>query len=175
MQKTKISQLELHRHFWLWMAGALLSLLVSAGAQAQQLSEPVDFTLPDIDGQMHSLSDYRGQWVIVNFWATWCAPCIKEIPELIEISNLEEPVTPVVIGIDFEEIDDESLRSFMDTMNMTYLVLRIGQTPLIPFEPLKGMPTTFIVSPQGHIAYQKIGAVTKERLVEELHKLVASS
>jgi len=134
--------------------------------------EPVDFTLPDIDGQMHSLSDYRGKWVIVNFWATWCAPCIKEIPQLSELSKMTDPVQPVVIGIDFEEVDEAYLRQFMERFNMDYLVLRVGDAPLIPFEPLKGIPTTFIVSPQGNIVFTKVGAVTGQQLLDELNALV---
>lgn len=148
------------------------ALLFSSTAAASE--EFVDFTLPDIHGKSHNLSDYRGQWVIVNFWATWCAPCIKEIPELIEVSRLTDPVTPVVIGIDFEEIETEILLEFVNALKMDYLVLRIGEQPLVPFEPLKGMPTTFIVSPEGKIVYRKIAAVTKEILVEELRALTKS-
>ena len=149
---------------------ALVAIALFFGTvRADSNLETVDFTLPDVDGNLHSLSDYRGEWVIVNFWATWCAPCIKEIPELIELSKLSDPVQPVVIGIDFEEIDKVQLREFMNSLNMDYLVLIVGEAPLIPFEPLKGMPTTFIVSPQGQIVFRKIGAVTKEILLNELN------
>ena len=147
---------------------AMITLFLGT-VRADSILETVDFTLPDIDGNLHSLSDYRGEWVIVNFWATWCAPCIKEIPDLIELSKLSDPVRPVVIGIDFEEIDKIQLREFMNSLNMDYLVLIVGEAPLIPFEPLKGMPTTFIVSPQGQIVFRKIGAVTKEILLHELN------
>ena len=147
------------------------ALFASTAIASEQV---VDFTLPDINGKSHSLSDYRGQWVIVNFWATWCGPCIEEIPELIEVSKLTDPVTPVVIGIDFEEIDTESLLEFINALKMDYLVLRIGERPLVPFEPLKGMPTTFIVSPEGKIVFRKIAAVTKEILVEQLKALIKS-
>ena len=152
-----------------WVIAIAVVALFLGTVRADSILETVDFTLPDIDGKLHSLSDYRGEWVIVNFWATWCAPCIKEIPELIELSKLSDPVRPVVIGIDFEEIDKVQLREFMNSLNMDYLVLIVGEAPLIPFEPLKGMPTTFIVSPQGQIVFRKIGAVTKEILLNELN------
>ena len=154
--------------------GAILFAFALFASTATASEQIVDFTLPDINGKSHSLSDYRGQWVIVNFWATWCGPCIEEIPELIEVSKLTDPVTPVVIGIDFEEIDTESLLEFINALKMDYLVLRVGESPLVPFEPLKGMPTTFIVSPEGKIVFRKIAAVTKEILVEQLKALIKS-
>lgn len=154
---------------------SLSIFLVFSFVKADEMSVEVDFTLPDIENQLHSLSDYRGQWVIVNFWATWCGPCIKEIPDLIEVSKISDPVKPVVIGIDFEEIDTDSLTRFMESMKMDYLVLLIGEKPLIPFEPLKGMPSTFIVSPEGHIVSKHIGAVTKEVLLVELNELAGKS
>lgn len=151
---------------------AILVAFAFAGpaSVANAQSEVVDFELPDIDGKMHRLSDYRGSWVIVNFWATWCSPCIKEIPMLNELAKMEKPVQPVVIGIDFEELETEALRKFMETMKMDYLVLRIGEAPLIPFEPLKGMPTTFVVSPEGKIVYRHVGLVTKADLLDQLPK-----
>ena len=152
---------------------ALIACIPYASISAdEEWAAPVDFTLPDVHGQIHSLSDFRGRWVIVNFWATWCRPCIQEIPDLRELSLATEPVQPVVIGIDFEEIDKEQLQKFMSELQMNYLVLIVGEAPLIPFEPLKGMPTTFIVSPDGYIAYRKIGATTKEMLLEQLQTLV---
>ena len=152
----------------------MFSLVFAISAPAIS-DETVDFTLPDVNGKMHSLSDFRGQWVVVNFWATWCAPCIEEIPELSELSKITDPVTPVVIGIDFEEIETEDLLQFMEALKMDYLVLRIGEAPLVPFEPLKGMPTTFIVSPEGKIVFRQIAKVTKDILISELRKNIEGS
>ena len=133
--------------------------------------DAVDFELNDIDGNVHRLSDFRGEWVVVNFWATWCGPCVREIPILNEVDSMSDPVDAVVIGIDFEEIDRKFLREAMEKLNIGYLVLRIGSAPLIPFEPLKGLPSTFIVSPQGDIVYRHAGEIDKETLIEMLRKV----
>ncbi len=147
---------------------AILLIVTMVVSGTSWSSEEVDFALPDPAGQVHRLSDFRGEWVIVNFWATWCAPCLKEIPDLIELSKLTEPVSVVVIGIDFEEIETAALNQFIAALKINYLILRVGESPLIPFEPLKGLPTTFIVSPAGHIVFTKVGATTKKMLLKQL-------
>ncbi len=144
------------------------AVFFAASSDMAQSAEAADFTLPDPDGRMHSLSDFRGEWVVVNFWATWCSPCLAEIPDLIEVSQIIDPAPVTVIGIDFEEIETDRLKRFIETLNISYLILRIGESPLIPFEPLKGLPTTFIVSPEGEIVYTHVGATTKSQLIEEL-------
>ena len=151
----------------------VISMLYLTAAVAADDSEKVDFTLPDIHGNMHSLSDFEGRWVVVNFWATWCAPCIQEIPHFRNIAKVTDPVQPVVIGIDFEEVEKEVLQAFMNELQMDYLVLIVGEAPLIPFEPLKGLPTTFLVSPNREIVANWIGAVTEQKVMDELSKQVA--
>ena len=150
------------------LCSALVLLLMTMSSQVVWPEDEIDFTLPDVEGKVHSLSDFRGEWVVVNFWATWCSPCIKEIPELNELTHLVDPTSVIVIGIDFEEIDTAPLKKFLSALKVNYLVLRIGQQPLVPFEPLKGLPTTFLVSPQGKIVYTKVGPTTKDMLIEQL-------
>ena len=151
----------------------VVAMLFLTAAVAADDSERVDFTLPDINGKLHSLSDFEGQWVVINFWATWCSPCIREIPHLRKIAQTAEPVQPVVIGIDFEEAEKDMLREFMDRLQMDYLVLIVGDSPLVPFEPLKGLPTTFLVSPDREIVANWVGAVTEQKVIEELSRQVA--
>lgn len=133
-------------------------------------ADVVDFSLPDTAGVQRKLSDYRGKWLVINFWATWCAPCLKEIPELIQFHNRHKDNDAIVIGIDFEEIDLASLRAFMNEQKMNYPVLRAGSNPLMPFEPLLGLPSTFLVSPQGMYVDKHVGPITLAQLEEFVAK-----
>jgi thiol-disulfide isomerase/thioredoxin len=152
----------------------ILVLLVSLGTGAygaqgagyieNSHDAPAAFELQDVKGQLHRLEDYRGKWVIVNFWATWCSPCIKEIPELKRFHQQHHEKDIVVIGINFEELTVEQLQQAIDEFDIDYPVLRIGSVPLVPFEPLKGLPSTFAVSPQGRLVKSWIGPVDGEVL-----------
>lgn len=133
-------------------------------------AEVVDFTLADANGVEHKLSDYRGKWLVINFWATWCAPCLKEIPELIQFHNRHKDNDAIVLGIDFEEIDLASLRAFIKEQGMSYLVLRAGSMRVTPFEPLLGLPSTFLVSPQGMYVDKHVGPITLAQLEEFVAK-----
>ena len=149
------------------LLGALV--LVAAGAFAVRADAGgVDFSLPDVTGRMHHLSDHRGKWVVVNFWATWCGPCMAEIPELARFHDRHKDRDAVVIGVNFEEIETPALAEFIARMRINYPVVRAGDTPLLPFEPLKGLPSTFFVDPRGALAAGHVGPVTAEAIEEFL-------
>ena len=131
-------------------------------------TKAVDFELLDLDGNRHRLSEFLGKWVVINFWATWCSPCLKEIPELISFQSRRESDV-VVLGINFEDGPLPDVKDFVASLGINYLVLRSGEEPLIPFEPLKGLPSTFLVSPEAEYLDVVLGAVT----AVELEDLVA--
>ena len=141
----------------------LLALIPSADA------EGLNFTLPDLDGGPVRLTDFRGQWVIINFWATWCTPCLLEMPEL-ESFHQAQRGRAVVVGVNFEELAPGKIRPFVKRLGITFTIALSDGKP-VPGFPLKGLPTTFLVSPAGTLADSHLGTVNATLLTERLAEL----
>ena len=120
----------------------------------------IDFSLPDIHGKIHTLSQYAGKWVVINYWATSCPPCIKEIPELVAFHRQHQDHDVVLLGVNFEDISLSWLKDFMDSVAMNYTVLRSDPSQKTPFGIVIALPTTFIVSPAGQLVARQVGPVT---------------
>jgi thiol-disulfide isomerase/thioredoxin len=141
----------------------LLVFIMALFATAQAVAEEVDFTAKDLEGKSVSLSDFRGKWVIVNYWATWCPPCLEEIPELVSLHE-ENSDKLVVLGVDYEEVNDEYLKEFVESHMMSYPVVRMDPAPVTSLGPVTGLPTTYIISPQGERMARQEGPVTQEAI-----------
>lgn len=152
------------------VATTLVLLLVMLGPGAAAHAEQPGFALPDLQGEVHELSDYRGKWVVVNYWATWCPPCLDEIPELVAFHDAHAPDKAVVLGINYEEADRDYLEGFVEQYFVSYPIL-IGELKAkTPFGLLYGLPTTYVVSPQGEVVESHTGGVTQqylERVIDE--------
>jgi thiol-disulfide isomerase/thioredoxin len=142
----------------------LVFLLVGLFSCAAVGADEVDFTLPDINGNKVSLSDYRGKWVIVNYWATWCPPCLDEIPDLVEFHEKHKDTDAVVLGVSFEEVNEDFLVDFVDSHFMSYPVLRMAPVPRTELGPVMGLPTTYIISPTGERVARQEGPITSVAL-----------
>jgi thiol-disulfide isomerase/thioredoxin len=132
--------------------------LLMALAPALQASQP-DFSLQGLDGRTHRLSDYRGKWVLVNYWATWCPPCREELPEL-EVFYSNNQDKAVVLGVNLEDIDAASLREFVDEQFLSFPILHGDRTAVGVLGPVRGLPTSYLVSPQGQVVASQVGPVT---------------
>ena len=136
-------------------------------------AETPDFALPDLNGKLHHLSDYRGKWVVVNYWATWCPPCLEEIPELEAFHTAHHARDAIVIGVNYEDSDPVELKSFVAENMMTYPILQADLSRQPVFGRLFGLPTSFIVSPEGKLVETKTGTVSKaflEQIINQYKK-----
>lgn len=124
----------------------------------------VDMPLTGIDGETSNLDRYLGKWVVVNYWATWCPPCIVEMPELQAFHDDHADRDAVVIGMNAEMIGRQQLQAFLETYFITYPVYLSGPTQQSELGLIPGLPTTFMVSPEGEVVARQVGPVTREML-----------
>jgi thiol-disulfide isomerase/thioredoxin len=131
-----------------------------------------NFSFKDINGKRHNLSDYKGKWVLVNYWATYCGPCKTEVSHLNQIKRAY-PNDVVIIGLEAGSSSKKDIRDFMDQYGMHFVVaptqVSVARQPL---GPVKKMPTTFIVNPQGNVVKAHAGILTKRSVDPYMQKSV---
>ena len=167
MAQTRITRKKLKmtkvRHLFLSVLAAMAVTLSLPVPATYETDYPVEFTLPQLGGGEVSLADFRGKWVVLNYWATWCAPCRKEMPELSELYDQRADV--IVLGLAYEDTDDTAFEAFLADLHVTFPVLRVDvYNPPEPFGAPKVLPTTIILDPQGHAVKAFLGPVTREAL-----------
>jgi len=137
-----------------WLVLALLPVVIQADDSA-------DYELRDMDGKSHRVSDYRGKWLIINFWATWCSPCIQEMPEL-ERFYQQNISSAQVWGVTFEDTDKAKIRQFIEQLGITYPVLGYAQDPLTGFGTVTVLPTTFVIDKKGLFFHRFEGPISAQ-------------
>jgi peroxiredoxin len=125
--------------------------------------EAPDFTLSDLNGKEHKLSDYRGRNVIIVFWTTWCGPCRKEVPSLIELRNTVDEKDLAILAISNEKLD--LVQRVASQLGMNYTILLDKDNMPDPFGVMKifrttGIPCSFFIDPQGKIKLATSGLVS---------------
>jgi thiol-disulfide isomerase/thioredoxin len=143
--------------FYLLALGLLLGLSNAVKAE--------DFSLTDSQGKVHKLSQYKGKWVLVNFWATWCPPCLAEIPDLIELHENKKS-NVAVFGIALSYANPQQVIDFAEGLLVSYPIVLGNPKIASQIGPVEGLPTTYLYNPQGKLVAHQVGPITKDAVEE---------
>ena len=137
--------------------------------------EIFDITLPSLSGDDVSLSQFKGQVIMLNYWATWCPPCRQEIPDFIELMDEYGPKGLVIVGVSLDEDEMAVVGNFSREANINYPILYAGEMAGHldnKMGGMRGIPTTFLVDRQGNVIKKIVGVAPKEMWSKEINKLL---
>ena len=143
-------------------AALTFALLLAMPVHAAMPAQPT-LKVTTLDGKTFDLAAQRGKWVIVNYLATWCVPCIKEMPDISHFVATHKNVT--AIGLAYDDSEPADIKAFIAKHPVVYPIAQVTlDKPVKDFDEPRGLPTTWLISPDGKVAKQFIGPVTATSL-----------
>jgi peroxiredoxin len=134
-----------------------------------------DFALKTLDGKTLKLSDLRGKAVLLNFWATWCAPCKIETPWIVDLQSQYGAQGLQVVGVSMDDASDgEDVKKFASEMHMNYPILRGTEDVGNSYGGLEFLPTTYFVGRDGNVTGRVLGLKGREDMEENVKKALAT-
>ncbi|MGJ9384620.1 peroxiredoxin family protein [Salipaludibacillus sp. CF4.18] len=129
-----------------------------------------DFTLDSLAGDEVKLSDFRGEKVMVNFWATWCPPCRAEMPDIQEVYE-EHDIKILAVNLTETEPDIDSIKSFKDDFELTFPILLDEKIEVADIYEVQPIPTSYLIDSQGRIQSIAFGPLNKEMIVQRFAEM----
>ncbi len=139
----------------LFRIGVILASLSLVGCQNHEFEKP--------DGTVLDWESLRGHWVLVNYWAEWCKPCLEEIPEL---NSIDRAGAVIVLGVNFDDVRGQELIDLGRKMGIEYSMLAEDPGPKFGWKTPVALPATFIVDPDGNLVETRFGPQTEEDVKE---------
>jgi thiol-disulfide isomerase/thioredoxin len=134
-----------------------------ASAQVRTTKDVPTLTLATVDGKQFDLAAHRGKWVVVNFWATWCGPCLKEMPALSALDTMREHID--VVGLAYEDTTPAEMQAFLKKHPVSYPIAMVDvYDPPKDFETPAGLPMTYLIAPDGKVAKRFVGPVEPQEI-----------
>ncbi|WP_223577797.1 TlpA family protein disulfide reductase [Kangiella taiwanensis] len=122
-----------------------------------------------LSGEEKSIEDYRGQWLVINFWAEWCPPCLEEIPELGKL--VKENPHIAVIGVSYDKLTNEELEALVDKLDIQYPIVATEPMPYLPVAKPQSLPGTYLISPSGQTMGPILGKIDRSKILETIKKV----
>ncbi len=122
------------------------------------------WNLTDLDGKPLSSADFKGKVLVIDFWATWCPPCVHEIPGYIEFVKKHGTEKIALVGLSLDDIPAADVKKFATAKGINYPVAIASQELLAQFASVEGIPATFIVDRDGKLRFMKVGSAPIEHL-----------
>jgi cytochrome c biogenesis protein CcmG/thiol:disulfide interchange protein DsbE len=152
-----------------------ITLTATASGPAPRVGQAApDFTVQDIGGTLHKLSDYRGRPVWINFWASWCPPCRAENPDIQAVYDANSDAGLVVLGIAIGE-NDSTVKDYAGRAGLTYTIGLDGGTDIAAAYRIVGIPTHFFIDKDGILREWRIGSISKDTMASKVADIMASS
>ena len=131
-----------------------------------------DFTLKDLDANNVSLSDFKGKVVILDFWDTWCPPCIKGIPDFIELYDQYKDKGFAMVGIALGQEGLDAVKKFVQRFKINYPVVMSDSNVRKAYGGIPSLPTTFVIDSKGNIRKEYVGYIKKTVFESDLKTLL---
>lgn len=156
------------------MIGGIFSQTLSNTGNIEPNTPEIEFSLPDLTGKQRNITEWQGKIRIINFWATWCPPCLKEIPEFIKLQNEFKSKNVQFIGIAIE--DSQPVKKYLDTIKINYPMLIGGDEAIALSHQLgnivNAVPFTVFVNQRGQIIHRQPGEIDREKVIEIITPLL---
>jgi len=127
-----------------------------------------EVTLTDVYGNNTSIASLKGKWIFINYWATWCQPCVDEINQLNQFYHKNKK-NVAVFAVNFDFVPLEEQIQLIKKLHIEYPSLPIDPGAALNLEPISGVPVTFVFNPQGQLAHTLYGGQTSETFEQALH------
>jgi thiol-disulfide isomerase/thioredoxin len=149
-----------HRHSGAQFIALLLAVLFTSQIYAG------GWSVKDTQGVKYKLADQKGKWVVVNFWAPWCPPCIAELPELNALQQQHKDI--LVIGVSVQYKRKQEVTDMVQKLAVTYPIVYGDEDTAADFGGIEGLPTTFLYSPDGKLVNKQDGPVTQQAIEQAM-------